>query len=127
MAKSLDKSLINLNIIDVPKFSVLENSVESEIIDEKYLNIVRSTINRQLPVYQNFGSYESYSISPGDFELNLLRVPQLDDIQSIDPDIYYEGGIAKARVTIRIRNSSGKQLKGIDARLEIPEASGGTS
>lgn len=125
MKKSVDKSLTNLNVVDVPKFAVLENSPEAEIIDAKYLSIFPSTINRQLPIYQNFNSAESYKITPGEFNFNLPTVPQLDDIQSIDPDIYYEDGVAKAKVTIRIRNSSGRQLKGIDARLEVPPASGG--
>lgn len=125
MAKETDKKLTNLNIVDVPKFSVAQNSIESALIDEKYLNIVPSTINRSLPLLQTFGSLESYRIQSGDFGLDFPDVPQLDDIQSIDPDIYYEDGIAKAKVTIRIRNSSGKQLKGIDARLEIPTSSGG--
>lgn len=125
MGKNIDKDLTNLNVVDVPKFSVAQNSIEATSIDEKYLNIIPSTINRSLPLLQTFGSVESYRIEAGDFELDFPDVPQLDDIQSIDPDIYYEGGVAKAKVTIRIRNSSGKQLKGIDARLEIPTSSGG--
>jgi hypothetical protein len=125
MAESTNKGLTNLNVVDVPKFTVAENSAESVFINEKYLNVVKSTINKTLPVYQSFGSAESYAIIPGNADLNVPLVPQLDDIQSVDPEEYYENGIAKAKVTIRIRNSSGRQLKGIDARLEIPAASGG--
>lgn len=125
MAKSVNKDLTSINVVDIPKFTVAENSVEATLIDEKYLNVVKSTISKPLPIYQSFGSAESYAIVPGEFNLNLPQVPQLDDIESVDPEEYYENGIAKAKVTIRIRNSSGKQLKGIDARLEIPAASGG--
>lgn len=127
MAKNVDKGLTNLDIVDVPKFTVAENSIESKSISEKYLNIVPSTIGRALPISQSFGSAEDYIILPGTFDSNTPLVPQLDDIQSIDPDEYFENGIKKAKVTIRIRNSSGQKLKGIDARLEIPASSGGTA
>lgn len=53
--------------------------------------------------------------------------PELSDIESITQTIYYDTKQKKKFVamTIRIRNSSGKQLLGIDARKTIPVSSGG--
>lgn len=127
MPNNNNKNLTNLNIVDIPKFTVAENSEEANLIAEKYLNIVPSTIGRALPISQSFGSAEDYIIRTGILDTNVPEVPQLDDVQSIDPDEYFENGIKKAKVTIRIRNSSGQKLKGIDARLEIPASSGGTA
>ncbi len=127
MPNDNNKNLTNLNIVDIPKFTVAENSEEANLIAEKYLNIVPSTIGRALPISQSFGSAEDYIIRTGILDTNVPEVPQLDDVQSIDPDEYFENGIKKAKVTIRIRNSSGQKLKGIDARLEIPASSGGTA
>jgi hypothetical protein len=116
-----------LDIVDVPKFTVAENSLESELIAEKYLRIVPSTIGRSLPILQSFGSAEDYIISSGIIDSNLPTVPQLEDIQSLDPEEYFENGIQKAKVIIRVKNSIGQKLKGIDARLEITASSGGTA
>lgn len=122
-----NKNLTNLDIVDIPKFTVAENSEEANLIAEKYLNIVPSTIGRALPISQSFGSAEDYIIRPGIFDSNIPLVPQLGDIQSLDPEEYFENGVKKAKVVIRVKNSSGQKLKGIDARLEIPASSGGTA
>lgn len=127
MGKSYNKSLTNLDIVDVPKFTVAQNSIEAGLIAEKYLNIVPSTIGRALPISQSFGSAEDYIIRSGVFDSNIPLVPQLDDIQSLDPEEYFENGIKKAKVIMRVKNSSGQKLKGIDARLEVTPSSGGTA
>ena len=53
--------------------------------------------------------------------------PELSDIESVTKSVYFDADQNKtmAKVVIRIRNSSGKKLLGIDARTTIPSSSGG--
>lgn len=53
--------------------------------------------------------------------------PEISDIESITHSTYYDTKQKKtmSKVVIRMRNSSGKQLLGIDARITIPVSSGG--
>ena len=55
------------------------------------------------------------------------EIPQLSDIESIIKSVYVDTKTnkTKAKLVIRIRNSSGKVLSGIDARIAIPTGSGG--
>ena len=58
---------------------------------------------------------------------NVNDRPSLSDIESVVQSTYFDDKQNKtmAKVVIRIRNSSGKKLLGIDARTTIPVASGG--
>ena len=53
--------------------------------------------------------------------------PQLADIYTISHDTYFDSQQQKvrAKMTITMRNSSGKQILGIDARITVPSSSGG--
>jgi hypothetical protein len=55
------------------------------------------------------------------------EIPQLSDIESVTKSVYLDTKTneTKAKLVIRIRNSSGKILSGIDARIAVPEGSGG--
>jgi hypothetical protein len=55
------------------------------------------------------------------------QIPQLSDIESVIKSVYVDTKTneTKAKLVIRIRNSSGKILTGIDARIAIPVGSGG--
>lgn len=55
------------------------------------------------------------------------EIPQLSDIESVTKSVYVDTKTneTKAKLVIRIRNSSGKVLSGIDARIAIPAGSGG--
>lgn len=54
-------------------------------------------------------------------------IPQLSDIESVTKSIYVDAKTneTKAKLVIRIRNSSGKVLSGMDVRIAIPTGSGG--
>lgn len=58
---------------------------------------------------------------------NPNTIPQLSDIQSVTKSVYLDTKTneTKAKLVIRIRNSSGKTLSGIDVRIAIPAGSGG--
>lgn len=53
--------------------------------------------------------------------------PQLADIYSITHDTYYDSQQKKvrAKMVITMRNSSGKNILGMDARITVPASSGG--
>lgn len=55
--------------------------------------------------------------------------PELSDIASITQTVYYDTKQKKklVKVVIKMRNSSGKKLLGIDARLTKPVATGGNN
>ena len=55
------------------------------------------------------------------------KIPQLSDIESVTKSVYLDTKTneTKAKLVIRIRNSSGEVLSGIDARIAIPAGSGG--
>lgn len=55
--------------------------------------------------------------------------PELSDIASITQTVYYDTKQKKkfVKVVIRMRNSSGKKLLGVDARLTKPIATGGNN
>ena len=125
MPNSNKPLITSLNVIQLPKIAVFADSLEAKILGDQYVNKIYMPTKFPNPISQVYGTAEDYKINIGYSSEELINIPQLDDIESIDPDIYYENGIAKAKVTIRIRNSSGLPLKGIDARQEIPVSSGG--
>lgn len=127
MGKKYDKVITSLDVVNIPKLAVAADSIEAQLIGDEYIDKIFIPGRGSTTIAQVYGSAEDYKIDFGKSSLEEIRVPQLDDIESIDPDIYYENGIAKAKVTIRIRNSSRQKLKGIDARQEIDPASGGIS
>jgi len=126
MGKKYDNIITSLDVVSIPKLSVAADSIEAQLIGDQYINKIFIPNRPLATISQIYGSAEDYKIDLGKSSLEEVNVPQLDDIESVDPDIYYENGIAKARVTIRIRNSSRQKLKGIDARQEVDPASGGT-
>jgi len=65
---------------------------------------------------------------PGDDSKENDR-PELSDIASITQTIYYDSKQKKklVKVVIKMRNNSGKNLLGIDARLTKPVAVGGNN
>lgn len=62
---------------------------------------------------------------PDDSKFN--ERPELSDIESVTQTVYYDSKKKKkfVKVVVRIRNSSGKTLLGIDARKTIPVVAGG--
>lgn len=70
--------------------------------------------------------YIDTSTAEGESEAN--NVPQLEDITVIENTTYVDDkGITRARLVIRVRNSSGKPLLGVDARKAVLASAGGQS
>lgn len=67
------------------------------------------------------GGGDNPPFPPGD------QRPQLDDIQKpIKQEIYYENGVAKVKVSMRIYISSEEPVKKFQVKSTVPLASGGT-
>jgi hypothetical protein len=70
--------------------------------------------------------YIDTSTAEGETKAN--DVPQLEDITVIENTTYVDDkGITRARLVIRVRNSSGKPLLGVDARKAVLASAGGQS
>lgn len=63
-----------------------------------------------------------------DDELKVNDVPQLEDIQVVENTTYVDDkGITRAKIVLKVRNSSGKTLLGVDARKAVLVSEGGQS
>lgn len=66
--------------------------------------------------------------TPAEGESKANEVPQLEDIEVVENTTYVDDkGITRARLVIKVRNSSGKTLLGVDARKAVLASSGGQS
>lgn len=65
---------------------------------------------------QTHNSIGTFGVLPGDeTSIGEFLVPRIpDDIVSVDKTISYKDGIATANVTIKVKNSSGKNISGVD-------------
>lgn len=70
--------------------------------------------------------YIDTTIAEGESKAN--DVPQLEDITVIENTTYVDDkGVTRARLVIKVRNSSGKPLLGVDARKAVLASAGGQS
>jgi hypothetical protein len=66
--------------------------------------------------------------TPAEGESKANDVPQLEDIEVVENTTYVDDkGITRARLVIKVRNSSGKTLLGVDARKAVLASAGGQS
>jgi len=65
---------------------------------------------------QTHNSFGTFEVNPGaETSIGEFLVPRIpDDIVSVDKTISYKDGIATANVTIKVKNSSGKNISGVD-------------
>lgn len=122
------KKISDTEISNTPLVKVKENSVEAYYINPKFLNIVEGQDFDQYRRLSGYGSGDDLFDPPGDGDGN-KDVPQLADIESVTKSIYYDPATKKARakLVIKIRNSSTKPIIGIDARIAIAGADGGNA
>jgi hypothetical protein len=122
------KKISDTEISNTPLVKVKENSVEAYYINPKFLNIVEGQDFDQYRRLSGYGSGDNLFDPPGGGDGN-KDVPQLADIESVTKSIYYDPATKKARakLVIKIRNSSTKPIIGIDARIAIAGADGGNA
>lgn len=120
------KKISDTEISNTPLVRVKENSVEAYYINPKFLNLVEGQDFSQYKRLSGYGTGDDLFFPPGDGGGN-PNVPQLADIESVTKSIYYDPATQKARakLVIKIRNSSEKPIIGIDARIAIAASDGG--
>lgn len=109
----------NVDITQATKPLIWQGSVEDVYMTEESAKRIPRSIVRVAGLQTGSGNNGDDS-NPNDR-------PQLSDIESVTQTIYYDAKQKKkfAKVVIRIRNNSGQNLLGMDARITIPAASGG--
>ena len=114
MAKS---RITELDLANIGKLGVLAGSNESMTIDPRYLKIVDGT------------KVKYYSLTPEDgadfpeIEDEVYEkpgVPHMDDIHIISNSTYVDKkNNVRTKVVLRVKNSSGESILGVDARVEV--------
>lgn len=119
MASNVDKSKISENAVGiVPPITLFEGSKEIAFLDPKKYRVV-SNISSPYNSSISLGDvvYDDPSVPDPDPKTN--DVPQLEDITVFKTETYLVNGVTKARLTIRVQNSSGEELLGVDYRRSI--------
>jgi hypothetical protein len=130
MSKNQVKKISSTDVNRVKKHPAVKGSLISQIVDPEQLSLYDTGIsNITLGQYlsESFNSFNSFAIEPTKDSFSIQEVPQLADIESIDPEQYYDAGsnVAKAKLIIRIRNSGGKDVIGVSVRRTNPAGTGG--
>jgi hypothetical protein len=61
-------------------------------------------------------------------EAETNNVPQLEDIEVVENTTYVDDkGITRGKIVLKVRNSSGQKLLGVDARKAVLASAGGQS
>lgn len=114
-------------VTGVAPITLYVNSKDTAFLDPKRYRAIDAKIissSSSSNLLDSSVSYIDTSEAPGESESN--NVPQLEDIQVIENTTYVDDkGITRGRVVIRVRNSSGKTLLGVDARKAVLVSEGG--
>lgn len=103
------------------------NSKDTAFLDPRKYRAVEGKIISSALSSNLLDSSEIYiDNTKSDDELKSNDVPQLEDIEVVENTVYIDDkGITRARLTIKVRNSSGKTLLGVDARIKVPDSATG--
>lgn len=109
---TLNKNSKDIAFLDPRKFrqidaSIISSSNSSNLLDSDF-------------------SYIDTDESETESEAN--NVPQLEDIEVIENTTYIDDkGITRGKIVLKVRNSSGQNLLGVDARKAVLASAGGQS
>ncbi len=119
MGSNVDKSKISENAVGiVPPITLFDGSKEIAFLDPKKYRVVSNISSPyNSSVFLGDTDYSDPVVPPADPKEN--AVPQLEDITVFKTETYLVNGVTKARLTIRVQNSSGKELLGVDYRRSI--------
>lgn len=109
--------------------TLAENSKDIEFLDPRKYRLASSV---KLSDYLSSNLLDSDSNylggNDGVSDGKTNDVPQLEDITVLENTTYTDSkGITRAKLVLRVRNSSGKNLLGVDARKAILVSEGGQS
>ena len=115
-------------VTGVAPITVYENSKDTAFLDPKKYRSVAGVVLSQYSSSGLLDGNTDYLDTDDDTSDDKINdVPQLEDIQLITNEAYIDSkGITRARLVIRVRNSSGKNLLGVDARKVIKTNEGGS-
>jgi len=115
-------------VTGVAPITVYENSKDIAFLDpKKYRSVAGVILSQYSSSGLLDGNTEYVQIDEDSSDDKINDVPQLEDIQLITNEAYIDSkGITRARLVIRVRNSSGKNLLGVDARKVIKTNEGGS-
>lgn len=120
------KNINDLSISNTGRVTVSENSADAAFVDPSYLKTVKGPA--KLKIGGNIelslsGDGTSDGVEDPSFD---NKAPTLEDISVVSKGIYLnDKGEYRAKLTIKVRNSSGSKIKGVDAVISIPQSSGG--
>lgn len=114
--KMINKRITDADITHTSIPTVLEGSIDDILMDRRFVNVVKS---------DNMTLFSSSSTSASGSGPIVIEVPttgdkpELSDIESISKSIYFDAktNTNKAKLVFKIRNNSGQDLIGIDARV----------
>lgn len=107
--------------------TIYENSKDIAFLDPRKYRVVSSS-NLSNFLSSDLISTQTDYVDPDEGSENLQssKVPQLEDIEIVENTTYLnDRGIRRAKLVIRVRNSSGKKLIGVDARKAVLSSEGG--
>lgn len=111
----------NLEITENAPPTINPDGWEAYFMDPR---VVRNPSALRSSAFQNFDSGEG-GLGGGGSTTN--AIPQLADIESVIKEEYIDPATntTKVRAIIKIRNSSGEDLLGVDARIALSQSQGG--
>jgi hypothetical protein len=109
--------LSELDLSTVGKLGVLAGSDEANTIDPRYLKIVDGSQPKQY----NLSSVQDSGFPDVENEVyEKPGVPHMDDIKIIKNSTYVDSKKnVRTKIVLRIKNSSGESILGVDARVEV--------
>ena len=106
--------------LDVSKISplgVTANSPEANTIDPRYLKITDGRVITKKTVTGDF-AYVDQNWTTEVYEKP--GVPHMDDISIVKNSTYVDAkNNVRTKIVFKVKNSSGEQILGVDARLEV--------
>jgi len=109
---TLNKTSKDVAFLDPRKFRQIDASIVSLSGSSNLLDSEFSYIDTDAP-----GS-----------ESEANNVPQLEDIEVVENTTYIDDkGITRGKIVLKVRNSSGQKLLGVDARKAVLASAGGQS
>jgi hypothetical protein len=120
----------DLNLTKTPSVTIADGSIESIFLNSGAVKRLNVNINSSLYGLGGIGggggtlSVDSTSSDPnltgedtGDTATNSIK-PQLADISVFSNTTYLDSkGVTRARLVLKVKNSSGKKLLGVDTKI----------
>jgi hypothetical protein len=126
---AMSKRISENSITSEAPITLYTSSKDVAFLDpRKYRAIEGKIISNSLGsnLLDSLGIYINTDVPGEEFKGN--DVPQLEDIEILENTTYKDDkGVTRGRIVLRVRNSSGQNLLGVDARKAVLASAGGQS